>query len=356
MQTFFSGTRAPIPESHQRTRSVPTRVRLLLWWYRHTSPPDPGEDASFRQREVFRRGRTGSQISFFLFLLLASSLPAAVAGSNPLLVVILVLNAIFLAVAMLLNRLQRVTLAGIIAVLGVVLGPVVNILTTPGGITTSTLPLFGFLVLPLVCAVSFLPPSWVFVVAAGTSLFTLVALRVLPSSGEVQMVVQPAFAGLVTPILLSQWMVALVASLWVRGAQRAILRADRAEDIGKLEHALRLMEEEKTQQHERLELSISLIVQVLVQVANGAWDARIPLIKENSLWHISGTVNNLLARLQQLRLEVSRFHQLQAELYRVREDNARLRTALHHAHAETTRLKEQLEGKQPSSSTSRSGR
>ena len=319
MKTFTPDNRFRVPPSHQRSCSTTGDARLLSWWYRQTSPPEPGEDASFQQREVFRRGRTGSQMSFFLFLLLFLSFPAAFAGSNPLLVTILVLNGGFLVVAMLLNRLQRVTLAGVIVVLGVVMGPVVNILTTPGGITTSALPLFGFLVLPLLCAVSFLPPGWVFVVAAGTSLFTFVTLKFLPSSGEVQQMVQVAFAGMVTPILLSQWIVAIVAYLWVRGAQRAILRADRAEEIARLMHELAERDAAIAEQKHQLDASLREIERVHHEVANGNVAARVHLTSNNVLWSISGKLNNLVSRYQRVQTVVGELQEANALLLKARE-------------------------------------
>lgn len=291
---------------------------LLNWWYRMTSPPEPELFASFQERERFRRGRTGSQISIFLFLLLLISFPAAFAGSNPLLVTILLLNLFLLLFALVCNRLHMVNLAGTIIVLSVVLSPVVNILTTPGGINTSALPIFGLLILPVICAVSFLPPGWVFLVAACTSLFTLMALRFLPSSGEVHHVVQVAFPGMVTPIVLSQWIVASVAYIWVRGTRQALLRADRAEEIARLVHEVAERDHRIAQQKQQLDASILEIERVHQEVANGNVAARVPMLPHNVLWSVSGKLNNLLTRYQRLQSQVNELQHLNA-LYQSRE-------------------------------------
>jgi len=103
MNTLSSNNHFHVPQPHHRSRS-PQGVRFLHWWYQIFSPPEPEEDAPFQQRDVFRRGRTGSQISLFLFLLIFISSPAAFAGSNPLLITVLTLNVVLLALAMLLNR------------------------------------------------------------------------------------------------------------------------------------------------------------------------------------------------------------------------------------------------------------
>ncbi len=278
------------------TEKRPTR--LLSIWYQLTSPPQPDETAPFQERELFRRGRTGSQISIVLFILIFISFPAAFAGSNSLLIGILIANLFILVLALILNRQRRVNLAGILVVLSIMAGLTTNIVTTPGGISTSALPIFSLLVLPLMCAVSFLPPVWVFVVAVINALFTLFVLTSLPSSGELHSVLQTSFPGIVTPILLSQFIVSIVAYIWVRGARLAILRADRAEDIAALERREIERQQTEIEQKQQLDAGIQQIIQTHVQVANGNFAARAPLVKENILWQVAYSLNNLLARLQ----------------------------------------------------------
>lgn len=287
------------------TGSIPTEKRptgFLSLWYRMTSPPQPVETASFQERELFRRGRTGSQISIVLFILIFISFPAALAGSNSLLIMILAASLIVLSLALALNRLRQVNLAGILVVLSILTGPTVNIITTPGGINTSALPIFSLLVLPLMCAVSFLPPIWVFAVVAINALFTLFALTSLPSSGELHHVLQTAFPGIVTPILLGQFIVSIVAYIWVRGARLALLRADRAEQIAALEQREIERQQMEIEQKQQLDVGIQQIIQTHVQVANGNFSARAPLVKENVLWQVAYSLNNLLARLQSYRM------------------------------------------------------
>lgn len=307
------------PESALQSRRFTSEKKptgLLSFWYRLTSPPEPSKTASFHERELFRRGRTGSQITIALFFLIFVSFPAAFAGSNSLLVTILIANIFVLALALFLNRLGRVNAAGILVVISVMAGgPAMNILTTPGGINTTVLPIFSLLVLPLMCAVSFLPPAWVFAVAAINSLFTFFVFTSLPSTGDLHSILQSALPGIVTPIVLSQVIVAVVAYITARNARYAILRADRAEEIASLEQREIERQQEEIDKKHQLDVEIQRILQTHVQVANGNFAARAPLGKESVLWQIAYSLNNLLARLQSYGQMAGHYQQLQEENY-----------------------------------------
>ena len=301
-----------LTQQRQGNTSQEGLARILQLWYRITSPPEPPNSAPFEERELFRRGRTGSQITIILFILIFISYPAAFAGSNSLLIAILTFNLFILVLALALNRLRGVNVAGILVVLCFTASPTVNILTTPGGLNTGALPIFGLLVLPLMCAVSFLPPWWVFVVAAENCLFTLYALTFLPSSGELHEVLRFAAPGVITPIILSQGIVSIVAFLRVRGARLALLRADRAEEIAKLEALEIKRQEEQLALSKQIEEGIQQIITTMgTVVAHNNFSIRVPLSQENILWRASKSINNLLSRLQGLK-------QSQEELKRTR--------------------------------------
>ena len=334
-QQGFSST----TQWNQRSSSSKETNRILHLWYQFTSPPEPDALAPFQERELFRRGRTGSQISIILIILVGISYPAAFAGSNTLLIGILTANLFILIFALVLNRLKRVNIAGVLVVLSVAAGPTTNIITTSGGVNTSALPIFSFLVLPVMCAVSFLPPVWVFVVAAANSLFTVYVLRFFHTSGELHAVINSASIGIITPIILSQWIVAIVAFLWVRGARMAILRADRAEEIAALEQREIEQQQHQIEQKQQLDADIQLILKTHVEVANGNFAARAPLSKEHILWRIAYSLNNLLARLQN-------YNQMQTQYQHLQEENYRLQTALQRSAASFKELQRTKEASQ----------
>jgi hypothetical protein len=119
----------------------------------------PLASTSFQKRELFRRGRTGSQILPALYLLLIVALPAGFLGTNFYLIPIVAVCFFLLIVATLLNRLGFVNPASLLVVLTFMAFPIAEIVSTPGGVNMMALPVFGMLILPLVCAVSFLPPG-----------------------------------------------------------------------------------------------------------------------------------------------------------------------------------------------------
>jgi len=281
------------------------KKQVLGWWYRFTAPTEPKGEASFQELEHFRRGRVGSQIILALYVLLFVSVLAQFVGTNRYLDYIVGGAAFLLTGATILNRAGKVQVAGYIVVLTFLAFPIANIVTTPGGLSMMILPLFGLLVLPVVCAVSFLPPWWAFIIAAINICFTLYALTSLPRTVEVDAILAVAFAGIMTPIILTQLIISVVAYIWVHGTTQALQRADRAEQIARLEHDLAKQAEESARQKEQLDRSVQLIQETHVRVANGDFNARVSLTQDNILWQISGSLNNLLNRLQRQRQEVA---------------------------------------------------
>ena len=84
---------------------------------------------------------------------------------------------------------------------------------------------------------------------------------------------------------------ALFGWLGARSVDHAIARADRAEEIARLEHAI-------VEQTRQLEQGIEAIRQTHARVANGDYSARAPLNQEHILWQIAYSLNNLIQRLQ----------------------------------------------------------
>ncbi len=298
--------------------------KLFSWWYYIASPARPAPGASFKEKEYFRRGRTGSQIIPALFIMLLISLPAAITGNNPLLLPILGGGLFALIVATILNRSGVVNLAGFIVVVTFTAYPIATIVTTPGGLEMMTLPVYGFLILPLLCAVSFLPEWWVFIVALVNIFFTLFSLTSLPQTAELNALLSIDFAGIVTPIIISQLIVSIVAYLWVHSTTQALKRADRAEEIARLEHDLALQAETSEQQQHQLEASIQKIVETHARVASGDFTARVPLTEDNVLWRVASSLNNLLSRMQHMYSVATEVQQLRYALQQAREENKRL--------------------------------
>jgi hypothetical protein len=321
---------SPIPENISRgdqqnssdlgQEKSPSKREMFSWWYRMTSPPRPDDLAPFEERERFRRGRTGSQISIMLYFLLLSSFPAALNDPNPALLIIVLIDLFVITLALFFNRFGWVSAAGIMVVICFMASPTTNILTTPGGLNSSSLPVFGILIVPLMCAVSFLPPWSVFVVGAINCLLIFCSLKFMPNSGDLSQMLTTAFPTVVTPLILTQGMVAGVAFIWVSGATRALKRADRAEEIVKLKEIESENQQKQLIVSKQIEEGVQQIIMTMnVVVSQNDFNIRVPLSQENILWRASKSINNMLSRLQGLKQsqeELNKTHAIAAEVAR----------------------------------------
>lgn len=299
--------------------------RWFKWWLRLVCPPEPLESASFEDREIFRRGHTASYIILVQLGLLLASIPVVFNGGSAVLDGMLAVTPFILLSAALLNRSKRVTFAGILLAFAAEAIPITNLSTSPGGLSPFGLTVFTLLVMPLMISVSVLPSLSVFALAVFNCIFMYLELTLFPRTAEMIFITHVALSAILVPLLLSQIVVACVGYIWVHNAGQALKRADRAEEIAKLQHDLAQRSKMEAEQKRKLEISIQKIVETHTRAANGDISARVPLTKDNLLWQISGSLNNLLARLQRS-LQDAQESSHEVRLYR--EENTRLRTAL----------------------------
>jgi hypothetical protein len=302
---------------------------FFAWWYRLSAPPTPPANASLREREIARRGRLTSLVLFFMVLLLAAGIPAQI-FQNPQAAVPLIGLSLPILLSIWLNRRKNINVAGAIVVVLLVggLSLVLTFLQPGGMLSSNSISFYDLMIEGELFAVSLLPAEAVFIVAAYNCIFVVMNYNLLPHTADLNTVAAIAGADvLVRPIGLFI-MVALITYLWVRSATRAIQRADRAEQIALLEHALAKQTQTVADQKRQLDTSIHYIVQTHMQVANGDLSARVPLTQDNILWEIAGTLNNLLSRFQHARLAEQKLEELQSQLqwaHQARYEVARLR-------------------------------
>ncbi len=273
--------------SPSETRLPPPRPN---WWLRLTSSGWEGPQATIEERERVRRSRLASWIILGLLIVALVLVPAALTDMPTLEALAAVIIGILLAA--LLNRTGHVTLAGsllVALVVGADLGAVVS--ATPG-LDTIYLPAYDLLAIAVLIGVSILPRGAAFAIAAINIAAIVADFYLQPKVGDLahQYQQEGALSLLARPIAL-QIIVAAVAYLWVRGTEDAIRRADRAEEIAAMEHAI-------VEQKRQLDYGIQLILDTHVRAANGDFNARAPLTQENVLWQIAASLNNLLSRLQ----------------------------------------------------------
>lgn len=306
--------------SHKYLRDQTTANRQgpLAWWYRLTAPPEPAASASFAVREAARRGLLASTLMFYLYVVLCIVLPIGIFTPNHTIAIAVPLVMLLGMVALIFNRRGRSNVTGLLIVIGLEAALVSVIRLSPGGLDPSMLGLFDILVFTEVFVASLLPINWVIGAALFNIAFIIFDLATQGPHGDplmVQMMHQNFAPVILRPILL-HIVVSVVLWLWVRGASQAIERADRAEVIATLEHEIAEQEHSLAEEKRLLDMSIQQILQVHVRVANGDFDARVRLAEGEPLWPVAGSLNNLLSRLQRLRLTEQEVQRIQPRLQR----------------------------------------
>ena len=304
--------------------SPPRKIGPLEWWYRLTAPPDPPPSANFRRHEAARRGRLISLLLLLMIIIVFVVLPIALFSGNYPLLIILFIGLGTQCLTLALNRRGHVLVAGLIIVGVTMIGYVLAQTFNPGGLRVGDLPDFDLLVWVELLAVSLLPARSVFVVAALDSFFIWADVSFQPHAPDlVHFLSTDGYAAIGRPITI-QIVVAVVAYLWVRSATAAIARADRAEVIAALEHAMAAQQRASRQQTLELEESIAQLVETHQRVSAGDFRARVHLQEEDVLAPVADSLNLLLVRFQRLLAESE-------ELERTKVQSARVVASLREA-------------------------
>ena len=316
-------TRTDIPSlpASKKEQVFQEKAGPFEWWYRWTAPAIPPVSASLAMREEARRGRLASIVLLFVIALGVLAAPSIIIVGNPVAITSHFASIGLNLFALFFNKRGKVTAAGVLVVLSISLAFALSLITPIG---VASLPLFELLVLPELVAVSLLPPGWVFVFAIIYSLFAWFDLTFLPHAPDLTALLKQFGYGLILEPVLVYLLVAVVTFLWVRSASQAIARADRAEEIVALEQREIERQQEELEQKQQLDLGIKQLLQTHVQVANGNFTARVPLTRENVLWQVAYSLNNLIARIQGYTQNVSEFQ-------RAREHANQVAVTIHNA-------------------------
>lgn len=297
--------------------------RQVHWWLRLTSSGWNLPQTTIEQRECMRRSQLASWIILGLLVADVVLLPVGINDLGTLSAIIVV--GIGLLAAAFLNRLGYVTRAGILIIFLFCSGVLGSLLIQSGGLALDALPAYDLLAVTVIVAASVLPRWSAFIVAAVNTGLIFLDFWLQPHASDLQQKLHayPSFstgalALLARPVAL-QIVLATVAYLWVLGANTALARADRAEELAALEHEI-------AGQHYELESGVQEILAALVHVANGKLAVRVPVSQEHLMWQIASAINNLLNRLQRATIK-------EHEFYRTREEIDRLVAALEDAQA-----------------------
>jgi uncharacterized membrane protein len=290
---------------------------VLGLWTRLTSPPDAKPGATFAERDRVRRGRIASSLMFFLAILLGLAAPIGVFTPNHSILGVVVTIYIVIAICIPFNRGGLVNVVGTLLSMGIVFGMYTSILTAKGGMSPAEKDILYLLFFSELFAGAILPINCVFLVALINILFSFEALTYAPHTPALAALLATGYSTILFRIIQIHFVVSLVMWILVKTMQEHIKRADRAEELARLQHAYAQLTERQAQEKKALEQSISLITQVHTRVANGDLNARVPLIGDHVLWHVGGQLNNLLSRYQKALQELARREQLSLARQRI---------------------------------------
>lgn len=274
-------------------------------------------------REQTRRQRIVSIVLLVIVLFQLVDLPGAILSHSAMAIGTVFLGLALCAAAAVFNRYGRATIVSILLIAVVDLGCGLMLLTSPMGLDVGDLPVFDVLLVSELIAVSLLPAISVFYVGFANILFIILVLAFLPHTPALKMILESnmGYSAVVQPISL-QIVVAVIAYFWVRSALRSAERADRAEEIAQLRQREVELQRRDLERTHQLDLGNQHLLNVLARAANGDSSVRANLSAENELWRVGGAVNLLLSRLR-------RSSQGEAEIRRLREENARLTRRLY---------------------------
>ena len=316
--------RKQVPDSVFSNKAA--HLPSVNWWLRLTSSGYNLPQDTLARREQTRRSQLAAWILLGLLVGDVVLLPIGLEDPGTFSAILVV--GIGLVGAAMLNRRGFVTWAGILIVSLICGGDLCALLSESGGLTLDTLPAYDLLVIAVIVSASVLPQKSAFMVATINVGLICLDFCLQPHAADLrqELLSYPSIASgtlalLVRPITL-QIVLSTVAYLWVRGMKTALARADRAEEIATLEHAI-------AEQRRQLEGGVQEILDVLVRVANGHPSTRVPLKEDHLLWRIASALNNLISRFE-------RGSWAEQENQRIRYEIQRLAAALEEAQAGKT--------------------
>lgn len=305
---------------------------FFAWWYRLTSPPDPAPGATFQQRDLIRRGRIASACMLFLSIVLLFVWFIGFFGPNKGIVNIVYTLYPTILLCIFLNRRSRVNLVGILLTLGLVGGMCMTLITTARGpgLSPNDKDILYLLFFAELFVAAILPINYVFVVAAiniGISIYMLSFAHHTPAFNAL---LATGYSSILFRLMQIHVLVPAILWILVNNNRAAIKRADRAEEMARLQRDMAQLAREKASEKDALEHSINLITDTHARIANGDLDARVPIGGDRSfvLWQVAGQLNNLLGRYQKARQELQQREQLIQVFQHLMNENPSIRDAV----------------------------
>nr|BBH92218.1 hypothetical protein KTA_04170 [Thermogemmatispora argillosa] len=302
--------------ARERLLTPEPRLGFWGWWLDLVAPPrKPETTANPHLREKLRKAELAGYFLFILTFFSFFDLLLALLNRRLLSIVEIFVFLGFLALVGRLNRDGHSELAA-----GLVIGAMmlsiayVIIFALADKGASDLLPTYDFFIYPIMIGSIFMPRKLIIPFTLVEILFIWYNLLLGPHPREIIQVrgTPVMWLWLARPTLML-CITAIVSWLGSRSVEQAILRADHAEELIAAERLLSAQSRMLLQQQEQLKAEISQILIVHREAAAGNYSVRAPLNSQGMIWQIAHSLNNLLARCQ----ELARDHD---ELKRARED------------------------------------
>jgi hypothetical protein len=217
-----------------------------------------------------------------------------------------------------LNRRGYLTAATLIMILILDGGIATTVITVKGGLGLVNLPIFDLMIASELIAVSLLTPASVFIMSFLNCCFIILDVLLEHHAPDLShYLALSGWAVIIARPLLLQIVVAIVTFLWVESALKALKRADQAETLAAMEHAIAEYERSDAMQKRQLEQGIQFLIETQRRVANGDFTARVPTTQNNVLWPVAISFNNLLTRFQRFQQDAHEIERIRQEMPRV---------------------------------------
>ena len=271
------------------------------------------------RQETTRKQIVGAMIlSIAVFQLL--ELPGGLISRDMMSIGTVILGLFICGIAAFFNQKGNITIVGILLIVVIDLGCGLMLLTSPMGLDVASLPVFDALLICDLIAVTLLPSVSVFPVALANILFILGDITFQHHTRELTMALSSnmAYDTVMQPVSL-QVVVAIVSYILVRTASRAIVQADRADEVTALKQREVDYQQREAEQKRQLEFEIELLTQKLVRAANGEPAMGTNWSQSQMLWRVGNSLNLLFSRLRKARQVEQENRQLREELIRQNE-------------------------------------
>lgn len=281
------------------------------WWLRLTAPPGTEMYAMIPDRQQRDRLRKAGLISGIIPFVFFAPLLLSGQANDPGTLIAIIVSMITAIVALFLNRARFQTIAAILLIISMDVVIENALLQAPGGIGNAWLLTFDLFLLPAFLSGMLLSRRAIWFFLALHVTLILGDYFLLPHTQDLTLLIKQwgLTVGFVRPLIL-QIGLALLAYFQIRSTDQAVARADKAEEIAKLEHQI-------TEKNKEVEIGIRELSGVLTHAANGQFNVQANIKQGQVLWQLASQVNNLLTRLKTTRQIDATLRQADVEVARL---------------------------------------